>query len=157
VGIVVLAIGAAFTLSLPYAGAPSAAPSLIGYAAAAAVFLLARVWRRAFALVSGNLRGAAMALLYFSTAAVLFGDRHALSASSFAGQAALILAVALNLALALRWRSPWLAGLALATALSRPSPSAQRIRACRRDDPGGRHRDRRARYGWPGFTLLESR
>ncbi|HMD62205.1 MAG TPA: hypothetical protein VKG78_12270, partial [Opitutaceae bacterium] len=78
-GILVLVIGVAFTLALPYAGLPAAVPSLIGYGAAAALFLLARAWRRTFELVSGNLRGAAMALLYFATLRLcFFGDRHAL-------------------------------------------------------------------------------
>jgi len=119
VGILVLVIGAAFTLSLPYAGMPDAAPSLIGYGVAAALFLLARAWRRTFELVAGNLRGAAMALLYFATLRLCyFGDRHALDAAAPAGQALLVLAAAANLALAIAWRSPWLAAIALASAFA---------------------------------------
>src|SRR5208283_1299509 len=117
VGILVLVIGAAFTLSLPYSGLPDAAPSLIGYGVAAALFLLARAWHRAFELVSGNLRGAAMALLYFATLRLCyFGDHHALDAASPPGQALLVLAAAANLALAIHWRSQWLAAIALASA-----------------------------------------
>jgi hypothetical protein len=117
VGILVLVIGAAFTLSLPYAGLPAAAPSLIGCGAAAGLFLVARAWRRTFELVSGNLRGAAMVLLYFSTLRLCyFGDRHALDPGALPGQALLVSAVAVNMALAIRWKSPWLAAIALATA-----------------------------------------
>jgi hypothetical protein len=116
IGIGVLVLGGAFALSLPYPGLPAAAPSLIGYAGAAGLFILAGAWRRSFELVSGNLRAAAMALLYFATLRLcFFGDRHALDAAAAPGQALLVLAVALNLALALRWRSPWLSGFALAT------------------------------------------
>ena len=116
VGILALVIGAAFTLSLPYPGLPDAAPSLLGYGVACALVLLARAGRRSFELVSGNLRGAAMALLTFATLRLCyFGERHALSADSLAGGAALALAASANLALALRWRSPWLCAVALAS------------------------------------------
>lgn len=156
VGILVLVVGALFTLSLPYAGLPDAAPSLVGYGAAAALFLLARVWRRNFELVAGNLRGAAMALLYFATLRLcFFGDRHVLSAASAAGQALLVLAVAVNLALAMAWRSPWLSGVALATgyvtALAVGSGwfvlTALAVLAAVTVIAGRRR-------GWPGFTLL---
>ena len=156
VGILVLVIGAVFTLSLPYPGLPVALPSLAGYGTAAAVFLLARAWRRTYELVSGNLRGAAMALLYFATLRLCyFGDRHALDAASAAGQAPLVLAVVLNLALALRWRSPWLAGIALAsgyaTALAVGSGWFVLIAVTVLASicvVAGR------RCAWPGFTLL---
>ena len=114
VGIVVLVLGAVFTLSRPCAGLPAAAPALIGYGLAAALFLLARAGRRGFALISGNLRGAAMAMLYFATLRLCFFGGP-LSAAAPPGMALLVAVVAANLALARRWRSPWLAALALAT------------------------------------------
>jgi len=116
VGIVVLVLGAVFTLSRPCAGLPAAAPALIGYGLAAALFLLARAGRRGFPLISGNLRGAAMAMLYFATLRLcFFGGAPALGAAAPPGMALLAAAAAVNLALARRWRSPWLAALALAT------------------------------------------
>ena len=80
VGIVVLTIGAGFLVSLPYASRPAGAASLIGYAFAAGLFALARMWRESFELVSSYLRGGAMALLYFATLRLYFyGPRHLLS------------------------------------------------------------------------------
>jgi uncharacterized membrane protein len=116
VGILVLVIGTLFTLSLPYAGLPAAVPPLMGYAVAAAFLVLARFARSSFEVISGNLRGAGMALLYFATLRLChFGGRHLLEASSAAGAGLLVLAAGTNLALGLRWKSPWLTGLALAT------------------------------------------
>ena len=115
-GILALALGAAFMLSLPYARLPASVPSLVGLAAAAGLFLLAHVWQRAFDLVASYLRGAGMALLYFATLRLyFFGAQHALSTESFAGCALLVLVVALNLGIAWRRHSPWLTGLALLT------------------------------------------
>ncbi len=115
-GILALAIGAAFMLSLPYARLPAAVPSLIGVVVAAGLFWLAHAWQRAFELVASYLRGAGMALLYFATLRLyFFGAQHALSTESFIGRALLVLVVALNLAIAWRRGSPWLTGLALLT------------------------------------------
>jgi len=116
VGIVVLTIGAGFMVSLPYASLPAGAPSLIGYALAVVFFTLARIWRQSFELVSGYLRGGAMALLYFATLRLyFFGPRHLLSTGDFTGRTLLVLVVATNLILAYRRKSPWLSGLALVT------------------------------------------
>jgi hypothetical protein len=113
-GILALALGAAFMLSLPYARLPAAVPSLAGYVAAAGLFLLARVGQRAFELVASYLRGAGMALLYFATLRLyFFGAEHALGTGSFLGRGPLVLAVLVNLAIAWRRQSPWLTGLAL--------------------------------------------
>jgi len=115
-GILALAIGAAFTLSLPYARLPAGVPALAGCAVAAGLFLLAHAWRRSFELVASYLRGAGMALLFFATLRLyFFGAQHVLSTGDLAGRAPLVLVVALNLAIAWRRKSPWLTGLALAT------------------------------------------
>jgi uncharacterized membrane protein len=126
-GILALAIGAAFMLSLPYASLPAGVPALAGGVVAGALFLLARLGQRAFELVSGYLRGAGMALLYFSTLRLYFFGAHpVLSTGSIAGRALLVAVVALNLGIAWRRQSPWLAGLALvlghATAIAVGSP-----------------------------------
>jgi uncharacterized membrane protein len=113
-GILALAIGAAFTLSLPYARLPAGVPALVGSLVAAGLFLLAHVWRRSFELVAGHLRAAGMALLFFATLRLyFFGAQHVLSTGNLAGRVPLVLVVALNLAIAWRRRSPWLTGLAL--------------------------------------------
>ncbi len=115
-GILALALGAAFTLSLPYARLPAGVPAFAGCVVAAGLFLLAHVWRRSFELVAGYLRGAGMALLFFATLRLyFFGTQHVLSTGDFAGRALLASVVALNLGIAWRRRSPWLTGLALMT------------------------------------------
>jgi hypothetical protein len=115
-GILALALGAAFMLSLPYARLPAGVPSLAGGLVAAGLFLLAHVWRRSFELVAGYLRGAGMALLYFSTLRLyFFGAQPVLGTESLTGCLPLVLAVAVNLAIGWRRKSPWLTGLALLT------------------------------------------
>ncbi len=127
IGIVALATGVAFLLSQPFAGYPAVAPSLCGYALVAILLGLAHAGRNSFDLVSRYLRGAAMVLLYFASLRLFFfGDKPALDLASLAGRGLLLLPVALNLALALRRRSPWLTGLGLvmgcATALAVDTP-----------------------------------
>jgi hypothetical protein len=115
VGILVLALGAAFALSLPYPGAPPALPSILGYATAGGLFVLARVWREVFQLISSYLRGAAMALLYFSTLRLYyFGTTPVLTTDTWIGKALLLAVMVLNLVLALRRSSAYLMALALA-------------------------------------------
>jgi uncharacterized membrane protein len=115
-GILALATGAAFMLSLPYVRLPAGVPSLVGLAAAGGLFLIAHLWQRTFELVASYLRGAGMVLLYFATLRLyFFGTQHVLATGDFAGRALLVLVVAFNLALAWRRKSPWLTGLALLT------------------------------------------
>jgi uncharacterized membrane protein len=116
VGILVLALGAAFMLLQPFAQLPAVVPSLAGGVVAAGLFLLAHLWQRAFELVASYLRGAGMALLYFATLRLyFFGAQHVLGTESLASCAPLVLAVAINLAIGWRRESPWLTGLALLT------------------------------------------
>ena len=127
VGIVALGLGVAFTLSLPFRELPAAFPSLLGYVLAAGLFALAGFCPRPLESISGHLRATAMALAYFASLRLcFFGASHALSADSAAGGLVLTFSAVLNLAIALRRRSPWLCGLALftgyATALAVGSP-----------------------------------
>ena len=116
VGIAVLTLGAAFLLSLPFADLPAVVPSVAGFVLVAVLFTVARVWREAFALVAGYLRGAGMALLFFSTLRLSFPrSRPVLDLDSAGAHALLLAAVAFNLWVALRRKSPWLTGVALAT------------------------------------------
>lgn len=119
VGILVLALGAGFMLTLPYPTLPSFVPPLTGLAVAAALFLVARAWQRTFELVASYLRGAAMALLFCATLRVFFfGTPPALSISSPFAPPLLALAVVVNGIIAARRDSPWLMGLALITGYS---------------------------------------
>lgn len=118
VGVLALTCGVGFALSLPLTGLPPAAPSLLGYALAVGLLLIARLWQKSFELVAGYFRGAGMALLYFSTLRLFFfGATHGLEIESTGGRALLVMVVGANLAVALRQRSPWLLGLALLTGL----------------------------------------
>jgi hypothetical protein len=128
VGMAALGVGVAFTLSLPYAGLPAAAPSAVGYALSAGLFLLARFCPPHLEVVSGFARATAMALFYFSGLRLcFFGERHALAAGSAAAGLVLAASAAANVAIAYRRRSPWLFGLALvtgyATSLAAGSPA----------------------------------
>ena len=115
-GILALTLGAGFLLSLPFAGLPAVVPPVAGYAVVAALFAMAHAWRESFALVASYVRGAGMALLFFSTLRLSFPlSRHVLDIDSFGARVLLIAAVAFNLWIALRRKSPWLTGVALAT------------------------------------------
>ena len=116
VGILALAIGGVFTLSLPYGELPAFLPSVVGYAVAAALFWVAHRWQRMFELVANYFRGAAMALLWFATIRLaFFGAQSVLGRESVALVSLLVAVVICNLAIAFRRKSPHLATLALAT------------------------------------------
>ncbi len=119
VGILVLALGGGFMLTLPYASLPAMAPSLAGLAAAGALLFIAYQWEHSFELVASYLRGAGMALLYCATLRLFFfGARPAVSIESPVAPALLLLVVAINVVIAHRRNSPWLTGLALITGCS---------------------------------------
>ncbi len=116
VGIVVLALGITFLLTFPYANLPPVMPGLFGYVLAGGLFLLARVLRDSYDLVSRYLRGAGMALVFFTTLRLFyFGSEPVLNAASVSGTLLLVGVLAINMAIALRRNSPYLFGLALAT------------------------------------------
>lgn len=117
VGIGVLALGAGFTLTLPYAGLPAGLPSLAGALAAGGLLFLAKRDLPALRLVSGWIRGAAMLLLQLAALRLcFFSPQPLLTADSLPGAALLGLAVAVNFTFAWRRRSPGLFGLALVLA-----------------------------------------
>ena len=116
VGILVLTCGVGFALLLPFRELPPFVPSLAGGLVAGAMLLLAHRWRTTFELVAGYFRGAGMALLHFSALRLcLFGAQHVLAVDSAAAAVLLTAVVVLNVAMALRLRSPWLLGVALLT------------------------------------------
>ena len=103
IGIVVLAIGVGFVLSLPFEGLPATGPSLGGALLAGIVFVLARLARRSFDAIAKYLRGAGMLLLFFSALRLFyFGAPPALTTDSLVGRGILLAVVALNLVLG--WR-----------------------------------------------------
>lgn len=116
IGIVVLAIGMAFVLSLPYEGLPAVLPSIGGAILAGVVFGLAKLARKSFDAIAKYLRGAAMLLLFFSALRLFyFGNPSALETGSIAGRLILLVVVGLNLWLAWRRASLNLFVLALIT------------------------------------------
>lgn len=116
IGVLVLAMGMAFLLCLPFAEWPAALPSCAGYVICGAIFVLAHLSRRSFETISSYLRGAGMLLLFFATLRFFyFGETQALETSSLAGRALLILVLAINLGVAWRWTSFPLFLIALAT------------------------------------------
>ncbi|MBE0555978.1 MAG: DUF2339 domain-containing protein, partial [Proteobacteria bacterium] len=116
VGIVVLAIGMAFLLTQPFEGLPSILPVLICYVLVVILFGLSKLWKESFSLISGYLRGAAMALLYFTTLRFFFFSVDPLlEASSVTGALLLMAVSSANILLALRRKSNYLLALALTT------------------------------------------
>ncbi|MEI7727945.1 MAG: hypothetical protein WCO56_00120 [Verrucomicrobiota bacterium] len=113
-GILVLALGAGFALSLPYPGLPSGLPSCLGYALVGGLFLVAHLWQKSFELVSRYFRSAAMVLLFFATLRLFFfTPTPALSITTLTGKSLLLVVAGINLTIALRRKSPWLTALAL--------------------------------------------
>ena len=117
-GVLALTLGVGFALSLPWLVLPPAAPALIGFILAASLLLVARGWQKSFESVANHLRGAGLALGFFSTLRLFFfGATPVLAVNALSGQIVLAVVVSLNLAFALRQQSPWLLGLALLTGL----------------------------------------
>jgi uncharacterized membrane protein len=114
VGIVVLAVGMVFALSIPYESLPSWLPTMFGYVLVGVLVALARAWRNTFELVSAYLRGSGMALSFFATLRLFyFSPVPALAIDTLFGIALLVVVVLLNFAVALRRQSPYLTGLSI--------------------------------------------
>lgn len=111
-GILVLTFGVGFVISMPFPGMPPAAPGAAGLALGAGLMVLAHVWRRSFALVSGYLRGASIVLLYIAALRLYFPVSSAvLDAGGLPGRGVLIAAHAGCIAFALWRSSAWLTTL----------------------------------------------
>lgn len=116
IGIVALAIGMAFLLSLPFASLPPWAPSLFGYFVTILIFYVARISRHSFEVISKYLRGAGMLLLFFSGVRLsYFGATPVLLSASAVSLAIFAATIATNVVLAWRRNSKILWVLAVIT------------------------------------------
>lgn len=107
-GIVGLALGVAFLLTLPYEGFPSFLPSLIGYALVGGIIFLSRFWSESFQQISRYLLGGGLLLLYFATLRLShFSSEPAISNTGIE-LTLLLLVVAFNLFVAYRRQSVYL-------------------------------------------------
>ena len=113
VGIVALALGIAFLLTLPFEEFPQIAVSFLGYILGGGLFFLSRMWKESLTLLSNYMRGAAIALLYFSTLRLTyFSPDPTLPPDSLLSFIPLIGAAALAFNLAVRRESVYLTLLA---------------------------------------------
>ncbi len=116
IGIVVLALGIVFLLTLPYEDLPPAVPGLFGLFLAGGLFIMARILRKSFDLVSRYNRGAGMVLLFFATMRLFyFGTEPVIRAGSPAGIILLVSVLAVNVWISLHRKSPYLFNIALST------------------------------------------
>lgn len=114
VGIVVLAVGIAFLLTLPYKNLPPILPSVLGYFLVAGIVALSHYWRRSFSLVSRYLLGGGLALLYFTTLRLYFFSPEKAVSSRPLVLLLLMLVVGVNFYVSHRRKSVYLASLSLA-------------------------------------------
>ena len=112
-GIVGLALGITFLLTLPYDALPSLLPSLFGYTLVGVIFFFSRYWRESFQQVSRYLLGAGLLLLYFATLRLSYFTATPPLTSIPVELGLLLIVVAINLAVAYRRQSMYLAGFNL--------------------------------------------
>jgi uncharacterized membrane protein len=113
VGIVVLTLGIVFLLTFPYHNLPPILPSLFGYILAGAIVTLSRFWRNIFQQISRYLLGGGLFLMYFSTFRLAHFTTEPIVTNREIEVSLLLLIVAVNLVVAARRESPYLAGLNL--------------------------------------------
>jgi hypothetical protein len=127
VGIVALAVGIAFLLTLPYTDLPPAVPSLFGFLLVGGLVVLSHVSRQSFSLISRYLLGGGLLLLFFATLRLYFFSEHPAVSDKTLLVVFLLFVVALNFAVSIRRRSVYLTGMSLAmgyaTALVGGSPA----------------------------------
>jgi hypothetical protein len=112
-GIVGVALGIAFLLTLPYSSLPPYLPSLFGYILVGGILFLSQYWKESFQQVSRYLLGGALLLLYFTTLRLShFTPTPALSSATIE-LTLLLIVVSGNLVVAYRRQSMYLAGFSL--------------------------------------------
>ena len=112
-GIVGLALGIAFLLTLPYNGLPPILPSALGYALVGGIFFLSRYWRESFQQVSRYLLGGGLLLLYFTTLRLSYFSPTPALTNTSVELGLLLLVVAVNVLVAVRRESMYLAAFNL--------------------------------------------
>ena len=116
VGILVLAIGVALAMSLPWPNLPPALPSGIGWGLALCLLLLARLLQLPIPVLARYFRGAGMILVFFATLRLsYFGATPVFAADSAIEGALLAVAVAINLGIAWRRKTVFQLTLAVVT------------------------------------------
>jgi uncharacterized membrane protein len=112
-GILVLIVGFAFLLLLPFEEFPSFLPSLMGYIIGLALFGVARMWKETFTHITGYLIGGAFVILYISTMRLYyFGIEKTISSYPII-LALLIVVTAITLSIAIKRNSISLAWLGI--------------------------------------------
>lgn len=112
-GIVGLALGIAFLLTLPYNGLPTYLPCALGYGLVAVIFFFSNYWKESFQQVSRYLLGGGLLLLYFTTLRLsYFSSSPALSNTSLE-DGLLLLVVAVSYLVTVRRKSIYLASISL--------------------------------------------
>jgi hypothetical protein len=112
-GIVVLAIGIAFLLTLPYQDLPPLLPSLFGYFLVLGIFALSYYWREAFSYISSYLVGSGMILLYFTTMRLHFFTISPAVTTKSLELILLLVVVVINFIISIRRKSVYLTSLSL--------------------------------------------
>lgn len=113
-GIVGLALGIAFLLTLPYDGLPSFLPSFFGYVLVAGIFFLSHYWKESFDQISRYLLGGGLLLLYFATLRLSHFTSTPAITNPAIELALLLVVVAYNLSVSFRRQSIYLAASHLA-------------------------------------------
>ena len=113
VGVVILAIGVIFVLTLPYTGLPPFVPGLIGYSITLGIVGLYLLMKKSFPFISRYLLGSALLLLYFSTLRLhFFSEEQALSSSTIL-IVLLVVVVLFNLIISIKRKSVYLTAVNL--------------------------------------------
>ena len=127
VGIVMLAIGIAFLLIFPFENIPSFVPIIFGYGLVAGLAMVSHMWKNSYNLISRYLMGGGLLLLYFTTLRLHFFSPIPLIDSDILELTLLIIVVCVNMYIALRRKSEYMAGITLIlgflTALLGESPA----------------------------------
>ncbi len=113
-GIVGLALGIAFLLTLPYNGLPAFLPSVLGYVLVGGIFFFSYTWRDSFQQVSRYLLGGGLLLLYFTTLRLSYFSTSPALNSTGLEDGFLLLVVAFCFLVAARRESVYLASISVA-------------------------------------------
>ena len=118
VGIVVLIIGFAFLLTLPYENFPLGIPSFIGFLLAGSLALLSRYGKNNFPYICSYLTGGAFVLLYFATLRLHFFSLTSIFGNIFFEIILLLIISAITLAYSIKKRSVYFSALSLTFAFA---------------------------------------